>query len=145
MSTVRRIFQQVQQLVDQLDDEIILKRPVDTIRPLGDIFLHILRLGEVYLTGIVTDIWNPIPYVLEKYGTAGAIQLLFREVIGRLNEYLGKLTEDLLAEEVTILNRPATKAELLMELIEHTSHHQGQIMVYYRISGIKPAEINYIV
>ena len=142
---MRRVFQQVQRLVDQLDDDIILKRPVDTIRPLGDIFLHILRSGEVYLTGIVTDIWDPIPYVLEKYGTADTIQSLFREVNARINEYLDKITEDVLAQEVTILNRPATKAELLMELIEHTSHHQGQIMVYYRISGIKPAQINYIV
>ncbi|MHA2462691.1 MAG: DinB family protein [Candidatus Thorarchaeota archaeon] len=33
---------------------------------------------------------------------------------------------------------------MLLELIEHSIHHRGQITVYYRLLGIKPAHIPYI-
>jgi len=42
-------------------------------------------------------------------------------------------------------NRPATKEEILQEMIEHSIHHRGQLSVYFRLLKMNPPVIEYII
>ncbi|MFX1538660.1 MAG: DinB family protein [Promethearchaeota archaeon] len=142
---ISRHFRETKLLVDQLNDQLVTSKPIESGRPLGEIFLHIIRSAEYYLRGLVEDRWEPLPYNLEIYGTAQAIRALYENVNDKIADYLKQLVPDMMTEVINRFNRPATKAEILQELIEHSIHHRGQIIVYYRLLGVEPASIPYIV
>ncbi|MFX1254037.1 MAG: DinB family protein [Promethearchaeota archaeon] len=145
INAVTRLFRETKLIVDQLTDQLVTSKPIESGRPLGEIFLHIIRSAEFYLRGLVEDKWEPLPYNLETYGTAQAIQALYKNVNDKMEDYIKQLAPDMMTEVIDLFNRPATKAEILQELIEHTIHHRGQIIVYYRLLGIEPATIPYII
>lgn len=142
---IQRHLRETELLVAQLNDQLIISKPVEVGRPLGEIFLHMLRSVEYYLRGLVTNIWEPILYTLATCGTAQAIKSLYDEISVKVEDYLKQLTPNILTQEIHRFNRPATKAEILLEMIEHSIHHRGQITVYYRLLGIEPASISYII
>ena len=51
----------------------------------------------------------------------------------------------MLNEEVLDFSRPATKAEILQEVLEHSLHHRGQLSVYFRLFEMNPPVIEYII
>jgi len=59
-----------------------------------------------------------------------------------LAEWLGSLTEEFLAEEVTFsqgMTPPSkTRFEMLLGLKEHEMHHRGQLMMIERMIGVVP-------
>jgi len=142
---IQRHLRETKLLVDQLNDQLVISKPVEAGRPLGEIFLHMLRSVEYYLRGLVNNIWVPLPYTLATYGTAQAIKSLYDKISIKVEDYLKQLTPNILTQEMDRFNRPATKAEILLELIEHSIHHRGQITTFYRLLGIEPASISYII
>lgn len=142
---IQRHLHETKLLVDQLNDQLVISKPVEAGRPLGEIFLHILRSVEYYLRGLVNNIWEPLPYTLATYSTAQAIKSLYEEISDNVKDYLKQLTPNILTQEIDRFNRPATKAEIFLELIEHSIHHRGQITIYYRLLGVEPASIPYII
>ena len=142
---INLVFKDTRLLIEQLDDQLLHFRPIDKVRPLGEIVLHILRSGEAYMRGVITDKWASLPYNLKKYGTIQTLRGLYDQVQKKVDEYLFQLSQSTLLETTNDLNRPATKVEILLELLEHTTHHRGQITVYLRLAGHKPAKIPYIV
>ena len=144
-ATVKRSFYELGLLAKQLTDELVQAHPLKGGRPLGDVFLHILRSAVAYSRGIATDVWKPVDYSLKRYPTAKTIQALLQDVMKKVEAYLNKVTPEMTLDVVEELNRPATKGAILAEMIEHTAHHRGQITAYYRLLGVTPAEIPYIV
>lgn len=142
---IQRHIRETKLIVDQLNDPLVISEPVEGGRPLGEIFLHMLRSVEYYLRGLVNNIWEPLPYTLATYSTAQAIKSLYEEISDKVKNYLKQLTPNILTQETDRFNRPATKAEILLELIEHSIHHRGQITTYYRLLGIEPVSIPYII
>jgi uncharacterized damage-inducible protein DinB len=131
--------------IEQLSKENMLKKPIEGSRPLGEVILHLLRSIEYYLRGLAENNWVSLPYTLEDYSSASSIKALAKDIFERTKLYIEKLASVDLSRVVDTFNRPATLSEILLELIEHSIHHRGQITVYYRLLGIKPVHIPYII
>ncbi len=144
-AAIERHIREIEPLIGQLTDEVITREPIPDGRPLGEVFLHMLRSIEYYLQGLVHNRWVPLPYTLVSYATADKLRGLSEEVFRRSMSYLQQLESADLSREVAGLNRSATQYEILLELLEHSIHHRGQITVYYRLLGIEPVRIPYIV
>ncbi len=142
---ILRHFNETRTVIDQLTDKLVIAEPVESGRPLGEIVLHMLRSAEFYLRGLVKEVWEALPYELSTYGTAREIQGLYEDVVAKCTSYLDQLEASNLEEVVNRFNRPATKAELLLEMLEHSIQHRGQVLVYYRLVGIEAAVIPYII
>ena len=132
-------------MINQLTDNVVMSEPYEEGRPLGEIILHMLRSIEYYLRGVVENNWDPLPYSLDEYRTAEMIRTLATEVFSRAKQYIADLDSVDLLRESNSFNRPATVAEILHEMLEHSVHHRGQLTVYYRLLGIAPVQIQYIV
>jgi len=130
---------------NQLTDELIFQEPIKEGRLMGEIVLHMIRSLEFYSRGIANDIWESLPFNLTEYDNAQKIIELYEEVKQRIISYLNKYTPDLLLETIEDFNRPATKKEILNEMLEHSIHHRGQLSVYFRLLGHDPPKIDYII
>ena len=142
---ILRHFQETEVLIDQLTDESLTQEPVSSGRPLGEIVLHIIRSFEFYSQGLAKNIWKPLTYDLKTYSSAKKMEKLFKQVVERVKGYINLIQSDSLDDIVTGFNREATKLEILLEMLEHSIQHRGQILVYYRLVGIEPEKIPYIV
>jgi len=126
-------------------DGILFKIPVEGIRPLGEVILHIIRSLEYYMRGIMDNHWEALPYNLVELNTIPEIVNLYQSITKKFSVFLEKLSTDKLNEVTTYFSRSATKAELLLEMIEHSVHHRGQLSVYFRLLDIDPPVIHYII
>ena len=126
-------------------DPMVLKVPVKDGRPLGEVILHMIRSIEFYITGITTNKWNPLSYNLTEFSTSQEILNLFDHVVEKTKKHLDIITEQMLNEQVTNFNRIATKKEILLEMLEHSPHHRGQLSVYFRLLELVPPSIPYII
>ena len=143
--SVRRHLNETLPLIEQLIDIDVMSKPIAEGREIGEVVLHLLRSAEYYIKGIVTNQWEPLPYYLETYDSAEAIIQLARDVFDRVRVYTNLLSTNDLGRTIKSFNRPATVGELILEMLEHSIHHRGQITVYYRLLGITPMSISYIV
>ncbi|MFQ5831622.1 MAG: DinB family protein [Candidatus Thorarchaeota archaeon] len=142
---IERHFHETSPLIGQLSDDIVLSKPLKEGRELGEIVLHLLRSTEYYMRGLTTEIWDPLPYTVEFYRSSQAIRTLANEVFGRAVDYMNKITPDGLLQVIDSFNHSASVAEIILEMIEHSVHHRGQITVYYRLLGLEPRTIPYSV
>ncbi|NPD89676.1 MAG: hypothetical protein HGN29_13265 [Asgard group archaeon] len=140
-----RHFEETQSFIDKLNDEIILQKPLMDGRSLGEIVLHMIRSIEFYSTGIVKNEWKPLAYNLVEYGNEKAIKELYNRVTSKAVFLLEQITNSMLTEEVLYFSRPATKAEILQEVLEHSLHHRGQLSIYFRLLEMDPPVIEYII
>ena len=140
-----RHFNETKIIIEQLTDEVLFEAPVQSGRSLGDVVMHLIRSLEYYSQGLAKDVWTPLNYSLEEFSTALKIKNLFKEVITRSSEYLTEIERDSLKESHDKGNRPAKRIDVLLEMLEHSIQHRGQILVYYRLLRIEPAEIPYII
>jgi uncharacterized damage-inducible protein DinB len=143
--SVRRHINETLPLIEQISEINIMSRPVPGGREIGEVVLHLLRSIEYYMKGIVTNQWEPLPYYIETYDSAEVIIQLSKEVFEKVRVYTNLLSTNDLGRIIKSFSRPATVAEILLEMLEHSIHHRGQITVYYRILGITPVTIPYIV
>ncbi len=144
LKAIDRHFEENRLLLNQLTDDLVISEPVENGRPLGEIFLHMIRSFEFYSRGVAKDIWEPLPYNLETFRTVNQIKILYKDVVTRSNEYLKSLTPTMIEKVIKTFNRPASKVEFLLEMLEHSIQHRGQIIVYYRLIGLEPAVIPYL-
>ncbi len=142
---VIRHFEETQAFIDKLNNRLILQKPLKDGRPLGEIVLHMIRSIEFYLIGIVENKWKPLKYNLDEYENEETLKRLYNEVTSRTVLLLKQITDSLLKEEILNFSRPATKAEILQEMLEHSLHHRGQLSVYFRLLGTDPPIIEYII
>ena len=144
-NNIIRHLEETSAYIHQLTDELIFQEPVKDGRPMGEIILHMIRSLEFYSRGVANNIWEPLAYKLTKYNTAEKIIGLYDEVKKGVINYFNDYTSDLLVETIEIFNRPATKKEILNEMLEHSIHHRGQVSVYFRLLELDPPKIDYII
>ena len=145
IESVKRHLEETLPLIRQLTEVNVLSKPVEGVREIGEVVLHTVRSLEYYMKGIATNQWEALPYYLETYDSAESIIELAENVFGQVNVYASLISTSDLGRKIESFSRPATVVELLLEMIEHSIHHRGQITVYYRLLGIKPATIPYII
>ncbi|MHA1202883.1 MAG: DinB family protein [Candidatus Heimdallarchaeaceae archaeon] len=126
-------------------DSLLFKIPTEGIRPLGEVLLHMIRSLEFYMVGIMNNHWEALPYNLMELNTIPEIILLYENVADKITKYVKNLSLDKLNEKVSNFNKPATKADLILEMLEHSIHHRGQLSVYFRLLKIEPPKIQYII
>lgn len=143
--SIKRHLEETLPLIEQLNEIDIMSRPVAGGREVGELVLHMLRSLDFYMKGVVTGVWEPLPYNLETYTTSEAIIRLAGDVFDRARAYTGRLSSLDLKRVMKTSGRPAAVGEIILEMLEHSIHHRGQITVYYRLLGIVPAPISYIV
>ncbi|NHJ02498.1 MAG: DinB family protein [Candidatus Heimdallarchaeota archaeon] len=131
-------------LLAQLSGLDVKQTPIETGRPLGEIILHMIRSLEFYAHGLFEDHWEALKYDLEVYSTGESIFQLYITVSETVKGLVNHLTPSILTREYLEWNRPATGAEILLEMLEHSIQHRGQIIVYYRLLGLDPVKIPYI-
>jgi uncharacterized damage-inducible protein DinB len=145
IAAVRRHIEETLPLIRQLTEVNVLSKPIDEGREIGEVVLHLVRSLEYYMKGITTNQWEPLPYFLETYDSAESIIELAEKVFEQAKVYVSLISTSDLGRKIESFNRPATVAELILEMIEHSIHHRGQITVYYRLLGIEPVTIPYII
>ncbi len=143
--SVERHLKETLPLIDQLIEVDIMSKPISGVREIGEVVLHLVRSMEYYIQGIVTNQWESLPYTLDKYDSAESIMNLAKDVFKKVRTYSNIISAGDLSRVIENFNRPATVAELILEMIEHSVHHRGQITVYYRLLGIAPKRICYII
>ncbi|MBS4202360.1 DinB family protein [Bacillus sp. FJAT-49732] len=60
----------------------------------------------------------------------------YEKIISSYKEEIPKLTDESLLEEVTGFGRPLPRGALLRSLIDHQTHHRGQMTVLLRQAGL---------
>jgi uncharacterized damage-inducible protein DinB len=145
INAIKRHFVETKPLIEQLTDDFLDSKTSKEARKTAEIVLHMIRSIEYYLHGVINDVWKPLPYDIEIFNTAEKIISLYNEVTNEMEKNFDKITDELLDEELKCFNRPATKGEILFEMLEHSIHHRGQLTFYLRLNNIKPAEIHYII
>ena len=143
--SVERHLDETLPLIQQLAEMDIMSKPISGVREIGEVVLHLVRSLEYYMRGIATNQWESLPYTLESYDSAESIIELAEDVFKKVKQYSNIIPEGDLSRIIESFNRPATVAEIILEMIEHSIHHRGQITVYYRLLGIKPNHIAYII
>ena len=142
---IERHFDETKLIIDQLEDEKLSESPVATGRSLGEVVLHLIRSIEYYTQGLSKDIWKPLDYRLEEYSTSLKIRTLYIKVIAKATRYLLEIDRDSLQERHENGNREAKRVEVLLEMLEHSIQHRGQILVYLRLLSVEPTKIPYII
>jgi uncharacterized damage-inducible protein DinB len=145
IDAVKRHLDETLPLIKQLIEVNVLSRPIEAVREIGEVVLHIVRSLEYYMKGITTNQWEALPYNLETYDSAESIIELTEKVFEKIKVYTSLISTSDLGRKIELFNRPATVAELILEMLEHSIHHRGQITVYYRLLGIEPVPIPYII
>ncbi|MFX0122215.1 MAG: DinB family protein [Candidatus Hodarchaeota archaeon] len=145
VAAAERHFEETCLLIEQLDDQAILSEPVQTGRPLGEIVLHIIRSLEFYSRGLANDHWEPLSYNLSDYTSTQDLNKLYNIVVKKALTHLKHISPADLNDILKNFNRSATKAEVLLEMLEHSIQHRGQLLVYLRLLNLEPAKIPYIV
>ena len=143
--SVKRHLEETMPLIEQLTEVNIMEKPTPETRELGEVILHMLRSLEFYMRGVVTGQWDSLPYSLETYDSSEAIIQLAHEVFERVNTFNRLVSSIDMNRTINSFSRPATVSEIILEMLEHSIHHRGQITVYYRLLGIAPEKILYIV
>ena len=144
-TAAERHFEETKLLIEQLDNQNIISEPVQTGRPLGEIVLHMIRSLEFYSRGLATNHWEPLTYNLTDYGSAQDVSNLYNDVVKKALAHLKQISPVDLNNNLKNFNRSATKAEILLEMLEHSIQHRGQLLVYLRLLDVEPAKIPYIV
>jgi uncharacterized damage-inducible protein DinB len=145
IAAVKRHLEETLPVIKQLSEINVLSRPIEGGREIGEVVLHLLRSLEYYMKGITTNQWEPLRYTLETYDSAESIIDLAEVVFQQVKVYTSLVSTSDLGRKIESFNRPATVADLILEMVEHSIHHRGQITVYYRLLGIEPAIIPYII
>ncbi|MHA2253074.1 MAG: hypothetical protein ACXAD7_22110, partial [Candidatus Kariarchaeaceae archaeon] len=56
-SATTRHLDETEKVIEQVTDEIIQKKPVEGVREMGEVVLHMIRSIEYYLQGLGEDTW----------------------------------------------------------------------------------------
>ena len=145
VSAIKRHLDETLPFIAQLNDKLLHSEPISDGRALGEIVYHMIRSFEYYLRGVIEGVWEPAPYVFDEFSTVDVLETQWQEVFTRARTRLVLILQSDLSRVIGSFNRRATVAEILLEMLEHSIHHRGQLTVYLRLLGVEPPKIEYII
>jgi len=128
-----------------IEPNMVEFHPSPDSRITEEIVLHLIRSMHYYLQGVISNIWEPLPYSFERYSSWERISELWTSLLPELRQKLDKLDSTIYHTNYTDLPTPAFGLNLIIELLTHHSHHIGQILLYLRLNGISPPAYPFIV
>lgn len=145
IQAVKRHLKETLPIIEQLNEVDVFSVPFPEGREMGEVVLHMVRSLEFYMKGIATNQWEFLQYSVEEYDSAEAIIELARNVFKHVEVYTSLVSATDMERKVKSFDTEATIAELILEMIEHSVHHRGQLTMYLRFWGVAPIPIKYIV
>ena len=145
VKAVERHLDEFVLFVDQFDDHLLHSEPLNDGKSIGEVVYHMFRSFEFYTRGITEGVWEPAPFKFDEFTDAVTIRTLWQELYTRVTTRLSLISLSDLSREIGEFNRRATVGEILLEMLEHSIHHRGQLTVYLRLLGAEPAKIEYII
>lgn len=145
IQAIKRHLKETLPIIEQLTEVNIFSVPFPEGREIGEVVLHMVRSIEFYMRGITTNQWEPLRYSLEEYDSAETIIELATNVFKRVEVYTSLLSTTDMERKVKPFETEATIAQLILEMIEHSIHHRGQLTTYLRLLGVEPIHIKYCI
>ena len=126
--------------------EVLTSIQASTSVPSLKFFAHILSAERLWLERLLGQ-----PQTLPVWPdfTLDQCRLQVAELPGLWKDYLGSLTEDKLALDLTYKNTKGeswtnSRCDILTHVIMHSAYHRGQIAVDMRTAGFTPAYTDFI-
>ncbi|MFN0206340.1 MAG: DinB family protein [Planctomycetota bacterium] len=116
-------------------------KPFQTLRTLGEQFLHIAQVADFYSRGLFDHDWNfarisPPPFT----PTHAMLQEKLANNLQYVTERFASFPLDQINSKVAVPNIPAEYSYRwwFLYLVQHEIHHKAQIAIYLRELQIKP-------
>ena len=124
-------------IIDQLTDDSLAKKFNDNIRTPGRLAWHLVTtIGEmVQRTGLKFDATPedaPVPVTMKEI-----CEEYKRTSEGMLNAVKKEWKDESLLEEINLYGQNWKKGKVLSVLVNHQTHHRGQLTVVMRLAGLK--------
>ena len=118
-------------------------RPVPEVRTFGQQMVHIAEsmrsLYELFIEGKSSPTATLSEAGKELVRSKMDVVIALRDSFDYLDHASARLNDSVLQARVQFLNnREASKGRVLRFLLDHTTHHRGQTIVYMRLNGIVP-------
>lgn len=126
------------EIAEQMPTEHFEFKPTEDMRSFKEQLMHMMGnvvwLSSSYLDGgtFKGDLKR------SDYSRVEVLRLL-EETSAFATNAIKNLKPEQLDEEVDFFAGPMTKRQILTLLNDHLTHHRGQIIVYLRLKGVKPA------
>jgi len=123
------------QVLKVMTDETLSQSIVEGHNSLGWLGWHLVGAAGYfsYLAGLTVPMIrkeDPVPT------SAAEIVATYEKTANSIKEEAAKLSNEDLLEEVKGFNGPITRGALLRALIDHQTHHRGQMTVLLRQAGL---------
>jgi len=106
----------------------------------GEQMVHLAQSGEYFLSPIFGQKPNPgKPASMSKSDVMAFVRKSFDASI----EKVSKLTPDQISKSYTSEEGTMSGLELLLGMLDHTTHHRASAEMYLRAKGITPAEYQF--
>ncbi|KAI8914473.1 hypothetical protein EDD86DRAFT_244673 [Gorgonomyces haynaldii] len=155
-------YEQVFASLDQLSDEQYHSHCQVMFRSIHGVMGHLYEAEQVWISRFTTGVTSPlldhwkVPYakpedeshVFEKYSREEIKQLL-RSSAQSLIDYVNGLTEEQLNGTYTFTRYDQTMTlplcDSLLHLVNHGTHHRGQITALLSQKGLNPPVVDYFI
>ena len=130
--------------VRQFEDKEMDLRPGEGSMPTRDQVKQIRQSDELMVSLLTDAVPNPALMKTEfNCDTVALCLAALKEGLDKVLAAVEKATPELLLEQVEPFGPEwrMTRGQLLYLMMDHESHHRGQIAVYLRVAGKKPAVI----
>jgi len=144
--TVRIAHEKLTALAEAMPEEDYPWRPMEGVRSVGDVFLHVASdnwFGPTLLgiaappeTGVTEEDASVKAYqerTLSKDQIRTELEASFQHLLRAMEESAPRA-----AEEVSLRGNPLTVADLWVRLVVHMHEHLGQSIAYARSRGVVP-------
>lgn len=130
--------------IREFPEELLQWTPSDKERNFHAIVLHLIRCLEVYTTHIMEGRVAAAPYRPPLYATRGEMLELLNKVKNESLERVRGFSREYLEEEIQVADVSASRFEYLIEMVDHTSHHIGQLQLYWRMNHLAPPTLKWL-
>ena len=115
-------------------------KPTPAQMSFGEQVLHIANANASFaaaITGGKARSWDP------KQADRTAALAALDESAKLAEDAVARLTPELLQKKVKSEEVEMRVEDIVMLMLDHTTHHRGQMVVYLRLKGIPPAEYDF--
>lgn len=130
------------QTLEYVPDNMLGWRPFADFRSFGDQFVHIARVNEFYIRGLVGGSWD-FQGIINRTSKADSRVFILAELTASrdlVEQKLATVQSPALKEYVSVpqIPMPWTLRDWLWYMVEHEVHHKAQVALYLRHLGITP-------
>jgi uncharacterized damage-inducible protein DinB len=127
-------------IADQMPEDGYASKPNPDEMTFAEQVAHIAGANAFFFSkvaGTASPIGKP-----EKLDKASVVKML-NDSYDYAIKTVGALTPEQLSKEIELDGMKLNGLEAVMFAADHTAHHRGQLVVYLRVKGIKPADYRF--